>query len=205
MSEARPDQRRRPGPRRPRGAPAGPAAVRRAVLDAAAELFAEVGVDSVSLRDIARAADVQLALIARYLGTRDDLIAAVFADLSDRAAAEVAGRPDGPLVIAPGSAMDRWTRVAAALVLGGWDLGDQAFEPVRMLADASADTHGVDDLSARVRAAQVMATALGWRIFEGFLVRSGELDDVPIARLRDELPALHGVIGSVPVERARPA
>ena len=92
-----------------------------------------------------------------------------------------------------------------ALVLGGWDLGDQAFEPVRMLADASADTHGVDDLSARVRAAQVMATALGWRIFEGFLVRSGELDDVPIARLRDELPALHGVIGSLPVERARPA
>ncbi|MCB1261014.1 MAG: TetR family transcriptional regulator, partial [Acidimicrobiales bacterium] len=59
-----------PGPRRPAGAPVGPDAVRRAVLDAAAELFGHHGVQATSLRDIAAAADVQLALIARYVGTR---------------------------------------------------------------------------------------------------------------------------------------
>ena len=45
-----------PGPRREPGAPVGPEEVRRAVLEAAAVLFAERGVDAVSLRDIAAAA-----------------------------------------------------------------------------------------------------------------------------------------------------
>ena len=86
--------------------------------------------------------------------------------------------------------MDRWTRVAAALVLGGWDLGDQAFEPVRMLADASADTHGVDDLSARVAVGD--GHGPGWRIFDGFLAI---FDDVPIALATD--PGCGRRIGAV--------
>ena len=69
--------RRTPGPRRRGGSPAGPQAVRRAVLDAAADLFARRDVEGVSLRDIAAAADVQLALIGRYIGTRAELIDAV--------------------------------------------------------------------------------------------------------------------------------
>ena len=43
--------------------PTGPDAVRRAVLDAAAVLFAERGVGEVALRDIAAEARVNLALI----------------------------------------------------------------------------------------------------------------------------------------------
>ena len=63
MTEASEQGAHRPGPRRAPGAPAGPDEVRRAVLDAAAPLFAERGVDAVSLRDIAAGADVHLALI----------------------------------------------------------------------------------------------------------------------------------------------
>ena len=48
----------RPGPRRAPGAPSGPDEVRRAILDAAATLFAVHGVGRVSLRDIAAAADI---------------------------------------------------------------------------------------------------------------------------------------------------
>ena len=34
-------------------------------------------------------------------------------------------------------------------------------------------------LSARLRAAQIVATALGWRIFEDYLIEAGELREVP--------------------------
>ena len=78
---------RRPGPRR-REAPVGAVEVRRALLDAAAVLFAQRGIDGVSLRDIAAEADVHFALIRRYIGNRDELVNAVFADVSDQLARE---------------------------------------------------------------------------------------------------------------------
>ena len=87
---------RRPGPRRPAGSPTGPDEVRRAVLDAAAMLFALRGVDAVPLRDIAAAADVHLALIRLYVGTREELVLAVFDYLSDQVARAVAENPCRP-------------------------------------------------------------------------------------------------------------
>ena len=71
----------------------GPDEVRRAVLDAAAVLFAERGVDAVSLRDIAGEADVHLDLIRRYIGTRDELVGAVFVDLSEQLSRAVLENP----------------------------------------------------------------------------------------------------------------
>ena len=67
----------------------GPEQVRRAVLAAAALLFAERGMDAVSLRDIAAKADVHLALIPRYVGSREELVSAVFDYLSERVAEAV--------------------------------------------------------------------------------------------------------------------
>ena len=92
-------RKRVPGPRRPAGSPTGPEEVRRAVLDAAARLFAFRGVDAVSLRDIAASADVHLALIRRYIGNREALVHAVFEDLSDKVAQAVVDmeRPCGPM------------------------------------------------------------------------------------------------------------
>jgi AcrR family transcriptional regulator len=48
---------------------------REALLGAAIELFAERGPASVSIRDIARHADVHHSLVHRYFGTKDDLLA----------------------------------------------------------------------------------------------------------------------------------
>ena len=86
-----------PGPRRPAGSLTGPDEVRRAVLDAAAMLFALRGVDAVPLRDIAAAADVHLALIRLYVGTREELLLAVFDYLSDQVARAVAENPLPPM------------------------------------------------------------------------------------------------------------
>src|SRR3954447_25442612 len=48
------------------------------ILDVAEDLFAERGLDRVSIRDITRKAKVNLAAINYHFGSKDDLIVAVF-------------------------------------------------------------------------------------------------------------------------------
>lgn len=188
-----------PGPRRPSGAPAGPEEVRRAVLDAAARLFAEQGVDAVSLRDIAAAANVHVALIARYLGSREELVAAVFDDLSAQVAADVVGHPLSGQGFSIDTPMGRWARVAGALALSTRTWGSHAsFNPVQAMAETLVVGYGLDDLSARVRATQIVAAALGWRIFEDYLLEAGSLEDVPILDLRDDLAHSARRLGATP-------
>src|SRR5450631_4624003 len=122
---------KRPGPRRPPGSPAGPDEVRRAVLEAAAQLFAERGIDGVTLRDIADAANVHPALIGRYVGTRDDLTNQVFDDLSGQLATAVVENPLAGQGFTPGTVMWTWARVAGGLAISGRSLtGKARFNPV---------------------------------------------------------------------------
>jgi AcrR family transcriptional regulator len=48
------------------------------VLDAAEQLFAERGIEAVSIRDITRAAGANLAAINYYFGTKQELVAEIF-------------------------------------------------------------------------------------------------------------------------------
>src|ERR1041385_4289701 len=48
------------------------------ILDAAEELFGEQGLDRVSIRDITRVANANLAAINYHFGSKEDLVAAVF-------------------------------------------------------------------------------------------------------------------------------
>jgi AcrR family transcriptional regulator len=61
-------------------------ATRRKMLDKAVELFAEHGLGSTSVRDVASAAGVSLAMVHHYFGSKDDLyeacIAATYEELS---------------------------------------------------------------------------------------------------------------------------
>lgn len=50
-----------------------------AVVEAAGRLFAERGPAAVSLRDVAQEANVNLGLIHRYIGSKEDLLATVLA------------------------------------------------------------------------------------------------------------------------------
>ncbi len=190
---------RRPGPRRERGAPAGPDEVRRAVLDAAGSLFAERGVDRVSLRDIAAAANVHPTLIARYIGNRDELVLAVFDDLSSQLASAVLENPLSGQGFGPDTVMGRWTLVAGALVIGGRPIaGRGRFNPVMAMADTLVEGYGLDPEAARLRAAQIVAAALGWRIFEEYLVGAGDLRAVRLDVLRDELARSARRLGATP-------
>ena len=186
MSDAH--RSRQPGPRRPAGLPTGPDEVRRAVLDAAAALFALHGVDAVSLRDIAAAAGVHVALIERYIGHREDLVAEVFGHVSDQLARAVEENPLSGQGFSPDTVMGKWVRIAAALVISGRSLeGRRDFNPVLAMAQTLMAGYGMAEEAARLRAAQIVAAALGWRIFEDYLVEAGGLGDVPLQTLRDEL------------------
>jgi AcrR family transcriptional regulator len=129
--------------------------VRRAVLDAASALFAARGVDRVSLRDIAAAADVSLALINRYMGSRDELVGAVLDDLSDQVARSLRDTPLQAQDFDPDSALGRFVRVFGALAIAGQPLvGRVGFNPVLVLAHTIEDAYGLDPQAARIRAAQ---------------------------------------------------
>lgn len=190
-------RRTRPGPKRRRGAPAGPEAVRRAVLDAAAVLIGRKGVSDVTLREIAGAADVQLALIARYVGNRRELIHALFDDLTEKLAQEVVDRPLEQISFERDSVMGRWTIMLAHFAVTQPDElpMSAAFNPMLALAEVIMDSYGLDERSARLRGAQIVASALGWRIFETYLVEGGGLD-IERDVLRDELTAMHRRLGA---------
>ena len=75
------------------GSPRGDSAVtRQAILAAARELFAAHGVDGVSVRQIAARAGVNHALVHRYFGAKDEMVAAILLAEGERMSA--LGRPE---------------------------------------------------------------------------------------------------------------
>lgn len=169
------------------------------MLDAAAKLFGERGVDQVSLRDVAREADVQLSLIGRYVGSREELVWATFDDLSRQLSEDVLAQPLSGHGFEPESTMGRWTRIAGHLALTGALPADPPrFNPVHAIAATIRDAYGLDDEAARIRAAQIVASALGWRIFAEYLVSAGELGDVDLEELQADLTRAHRRLGATP-------
>lgn len=169
------------------------------MLDAAGDLFARNGVSAVTLREIAAAADVQLALIARYIGNRAELVQAVFDDLTEALAREVVERPLQQMSFERDSLMGRWT-----IMLAHFAVTDPAelpmsatFNPMLALADVIMDNYALDERAARLRGAQIVASALGWRIFERYLIGGAQLD-IELDVLREELTAMHRRLGATP-------
>ena len=169
------------------------------MLDAAARLFAEQGVHKVSLRAIAAEADVDLSLIRRYIGSRAQLVSAVFDDLSDQLAVAVRDHPLAGQGHGTDTVMGKWVRLAAVLAISGealtWRPG---FNPVLAMARTLEESYGLDAKASRLRAAQIVAAALGWRIFEDYLVVASELDAVPLDVLREELVHSARRLGATP-------
>jgi AcrR family transcriptional regulator len=157
-------------------------------------------VSAVSLREVAAAADVHPSLIARYVGTRDDLISAVFEDLTVSLAHEVIDRPLQQISFERQSVMGRWTVMLTyfSMARPGEVPPSAHFNPVLGLAQVVMESYGQDERSARLRGAQIVASALGWRIFEEYLIKAGALDDFDRQVLRDDLTAAHRKLGATP-------
>src|SRR5205807_3220629 len=110
-----------------RARPTGREEVRAAVLEAATRLFVGRGPASVSLRDIAEEANVNLGLLHRHFGSKSELISAAVSRLIDGFGVSTgdvfayAAMPDelAQFVTAPSHAHAAYVRMLAWLLLVG--------------------------------------------------------------------------------------
>jgi TetR/AcrR family transcriptional regulator, repressor for neighboring sulfatase len=149
--------------------PTGRDEIRAAVLEAAARRFATDGPDA-SLRDIADDAGVNLGLIHRHVGNKDDLLRAVI----ER---EIAGGPgaieqaaDAAAAlrrIFEGAASDgRYVRIVAWLLLREPHAPrHQDRYPGMAALRALAADDGLDDADRDARLMVAMAAIYGWTVF----------------------------------------
>jgi AcrR family transcriptional regulator len=164
-------------------APLGRVEVVAAVLESAADLFAERGPAATSVRDIAARSRVNHGLIHRHFGSKDGLVAAVLDHLGQHLAGLLAAEAEGSVV---GAAVDRQLRVIARTSLDGYSIGrlQTRFPTMELLLDSVRARHG-SDLDARLAAAHTIALQLGWVLFGDFLRASTgleHLDDRAFAR-----------------------
>ncbi len=147
-------------------APHGPDDVREALLRAATDLFAERGVGRVSVREVAATAGVNVGLVHRYVGTKDELVGATV-----RWAAANASGATGEA-----SALGAYERILAHLSLEGYDLAglDLDFPLTRQLVDAMVAA-GVDDREARLRAVCSL-TLSAWPLLRPVVSLATQLD-----------------------------
>ena len=126
--------------------------------------FAERGPAAVSLREVAQAADVNLGLIHRHIGSKTDLLAAVLRARPGMAAADVFRSPQeiALFLLGAGGEPPAYTRILLRAALDGYDLNklDVAF-PLMERTNAAL-RHRLSPPDADLRTALATAMLLGW-------------------------------------------
>jgi len=167
--------------------PRGRQEVREALLTAAERLMAERGASNVPLRDIADAAGVNFGLLYQYVGTREDLLREVYQRVA-RGSAErfeeldhlsdaidlLMNMPAGRNNV---GRMMGWTALEGAYpadVFGPSPALEQVAALMRR--EAAANGHEMPDDEARLLAAFLLVTSLGWRLFRPIGLTSAGLD-----------------------------
>lgn len=156
--------------------PLGRAEVVAAVLESAADLFAERGPAATSVRDIAARSKVNHGLIHRHFGSKDGLVAAVLDHLGQHLAGLLAADAEGRVI---GAAVDRQLRVIARTSLDGYSVGElqKRFPTMEILLASVRERHTIE-LDARLAAAHTIALQLGWCLFGDFLRAATGLQDL---------------------------
>lgn len=179
--------------------PHGRDEVRRALLDAAAALFAARGAAAVSVRDIATRAGVNHGLVHRHFGSKEALRRAVMDELSAQIAERTASAPaPAPGTIpsaftATAEASHYWRMLARAL-LDGEDpkrIQGREFPVVKLLLEQVCDARDRGMLPAssdpRVITALSVALGLGWLLFEPFVLAATGLGKSSKAHVRQQV------------------
>ncbi|GGK35243.1 TetR/AcrR family transcriptional regulator [Nocardia camponoti] len=157
--------------------PVGRAAIRAAVLEHAAHLFAERGPNATSVRDIAERAGINHGLVFRHFGAKDNLIGAVLDHLGDQ------HDPNANLTPNPGAQLH--VRVLVRCLLDGYPVGElQHRFPIMEALIERAKAGGAEQHSASLAAANAAALLIGWEILGPFLRAATGLDEVSESELR---------------------
>jgi AcrR family transcriptional regulator len=195
--------------------PKGRDEVRRALIDAAAELFAEQGPARVGVREIADRARVNHGLVHRHFGSKDNLLRAVLDDLSGRIWRGI----DVPPSSASPSLADgmttlsgvfdavarnpRYFRVLARALLDGYEPRDlqSAYPVVEALVAALDAARGRGEVDPRIEprmaVALLVSTALGWLVFEPYVLLATGQDDLPLEEARARVVAMRSVLSTL--------
>lgn len=181
--------------------PTGRDEVVEALLDAADRLFSSHGPADVSLRGIAREANVNHGLVHRHFGTRDDLIDRLLERMATDWSTEVAATGDYAAAIdrimsTPAEAeatAGSWLRLLALSLLT--ESPHRSADSQRRYGTALdalpdlAEREGRDERDAIITTAAALSLAYGWRFFHPYLRAVLHLDDEPFADVHDAVRA----------------
>lgn len=167
----------------------GRAASEDALITAAADLFAEVGPNAVSVRNIADQAGVNHGLVHHYFGSKAGLVQAVLERMASESEAAMVEMGPAAVFDANDPRVRRHVRIVARVVLdNAAPPGFQnAFPVFDQIVGMIRNVTGVDDETARTRAASALAMSMGWLILEPFLIAAAGFDEDDRSRLLGEL------------------
>ncbi len=160
-----------------------------AILDAAVELYAEHGPDGVPLRDVAQAAGLTHAMVARYFGSKQGLVSAV----EGRLAAEIAMVTNGVEFTSTEAFVEllrlvrRRPLLARLLIRSG--LGDLDGSIVTAAIAERCVLASVDDRRSRLCGYAAASLLLGWWSWQGFFVSGLQLGRTSHRRQDDAVAA----------------
>ena len=166
-------------------APRGKEAVKAALIDAAAELFAARGPSAVGVREIARHAGVNHGLVHRHFGSKEALLRAVMTSLSKRVSASI-GPPSPeerltelliPIFEQAEDTQQHWRILAMALLEGRSPSDIQAGFPVFHRLLAAARRADPDGMSAEAFTSILVAMGLGMLVFAPWLQAASAQDE----------------------------
>lgn len=172
---------------------------RQALLEAAAQLFAEKGAEGVSTREIAARAKVKSGLIHRHFRTKDSLLREVLEGLSEEISSiDTEGEDEDVLLRLFESLRERdsYWRLLARTMLDGLPIEHvqrtfptmgRAVQLVRGMQEQDKGQAGVDP---RVVAAMLGAGALGWLVFERWILQATGFEEDEKDQARAEMVRL---------------
>lgn len=174
------------GVRRPRGR----AQVEKSLVDAAADLLAEVGPKQLSMRAVSTQAGVNIAQAYHYFGSKEALLTAAMRALAQEWYAEVApgvGSVAHPSPVPLGRFSRYWRALAHVMLdedyrLAEVELREDISVARTVLARVTADLGRELDLQERITLAAAFSLSLGWITFEHFMFKLIDLPDDPQTR-----------------------
>jgi TetR/AcrR family transcriptional regulator, repressor for neighboring sulfatase len=176
--------------------PSGRDEVVEALLDAANRLFAAKGPADVSLRAIAREANVNHGMVHRHFGTRDDLVDRLLERMAANWTAFAQSADDFTAAVEPMLGQDDSAESSAGawLRLLAWSLLTEApaasgavqrrYATLDLLPAMLTDREP-DDAAATTAAA--LALVYGWRFFHPYIRSTLHLEDVDFATLQEAI------------------
>jgi AcrR family transcriptional regulator len=175
-------------------------ATRRALLNAARELFEEKGFDGATVRAIGERAGVDPALIARYFDNKEGLYIAALADETDQANLKYAGIEPAEIVERMFRRWDAREGAPVARAMAAAELDEVVLEQVRnlvglRLSGPLAEGLGVDGQGAdsQLRAEILLAAVLGICLTRG----NGSLETLAEADREEVAGLIRRIAGSM--------